>query len=95
VSDYDADAREATRLVKAIMPLLKGRASEVQGAALADLLAIWLAGHINADDPENSDAVREVILEFHLEAVRSLIPVNFKQYVEPRLKREHGSVKHE
>lgn len=55
-------------LVQAIRPLLAGKHAAVQGATLADLLAIWLAGH----PPE----VREEMLAMHVAEVRNLIPPN-------------------
>jgi hypothetical protein len=51
-----------------IRPILAGLAAEVQGAVLADLLAIWLAGH----NPE----LREDMLVMHLGMVRKLLTVN-------------------
>jgi hypothetical protein len=42
----DAKARESQRLVAQIKPLLAGKPPEVQSAALADLLSMWIAGHI-------------------------------------------------
>lgn len=62
------DAHEAARLCALIAPLLAGRGPGVQGAALADLLAMWIAGH-------NPDA-REELLKNHVEAVRTLVPLN-------------------
>ena len=60
------------QIVKAISPLLAGHSPEIQGAVLADLLAMFLAGHVGSD----ADAVREEILRLHIETVRELIPVN-------------------
>ena len=87
----NTEAEAVENLVKAIVPLLRGKSVQVQGAALADLLAIWLAGHVDHDDPEgqNSDRVREEMLELHLKAVRALIPINYQQYVAPQLKPKH------
>jgi hypothetical protein len=82
------EAAAVGALVKAITPLLRGFPSEVQGAALADLLAMWLAGHLILGDPKKTEAYRESVLELHLEAVRQLIPVNYAMNVEPQLK-EH------
>lgn len=64
--------------IEKIRPLLAGKPAEVQGAALADLLAMWLAGHIMPDDPEGTRELRETILAGHIDAVRELIPVNAK-----------------
>jgi hypothetical protein len=48
--------------------VLAGLAPPTQGAILAELLSMWLAGH----DP----AVREEALAMHLATVRDLIPLN-------------------
>jgi hypothetical protein len=72
----EADAHTAENLVDTIKPAFAGLPPAVQGAALADLLAIWIAGH----DPE----LREKVLEIHIEGVRALVPHN-----DPR--QQHGS----
>jgi hypothetical protein len=84
-SDTSRQATEVMALVKAIRPLLRGRAPEVQGATLADLLAMWLAGHVNANDPEDNDRIREQALQMHIEAVKGLIKLNYQMAVEPQL----------
>lgn len=67
-----AQAIEANALADAIRdairPMLAGRDPSVQGAAMADLLAMWLAGH--------APALREELLDEHLKVVRELIVVN-------------------
>jgi hypothetical protein len=55
-------------IVDGIRPLLGGQHPAVQGAVIADLLAIWLAGH--------DHDIREALLDSHLGHVRELIPVN-------------------
>jgi hypothetical protein len=71
------------QIVSAIMPLLEGKPPEVQGAVLADLLAIFLAGHldldeIGADAKPNTDQIREELLTLHIERVRELTAINEK-----------------
>lgn len=61
-------ARTVAKIVENVRPLLAGQGPHNQGAALADLVAMWLAGH-----PPN---IREDILALHVEMVRRLIPVN-------------------
>lgn len=47
--DIDASAEEVARssfdIVARIKPMLAGHGTEVQGAVLADLVSLWLAGH--------------------------------------------------
>ena len=71
MSDMHPKAREVDDLVQAIGALLYGKTPEVQGAALADLLAIYLVGY---RVPE----LRDEVFQMHIEAVRELIPVNEK-----------------
>jgi hypothetical protein len=67
-----------TELVEAIRPLLAGRPPEIQAAVLADLLAIWLAGHQVEGDIAATRAVRSELLAQHLCAVRCLVEFNAK-----------------
>jgi hypothetical protein len=83
-------ALESITLTQKIRTMLEGKPPEMQGAVLADLLAMWVAGHVDALSQDDSKGVRELILQVHLEAVRGLIPVNYKLYIEPQLKmRKH------
>ncbi|NEI52669.1 hypothetical protein GR217_34185 [Rhizobium leguminosarum] len=58
---------EIEAIVEAIKPHLAGHPVELQGAVIADLMAIFLAGMA----PE----LREEAIEFHVDLVRQLIPV--------------------
>jgi hypothetical protein len=70
--------REITRAVERIRPILAGQPPEIQGAVLADLLAIWLAGHHVAGDERATQALRAEMLAAHLQGVAELVPVNAK-----------------
>lgn len=65
-----AEFNEIQRVTDQIRPLLAGRGPDIQGAVLADLVSMWLAGH------QCSAALREEILALHVETVRALTPVN-------------------
>lgn len=69
----DDKAIAAAKLAARIAPLLAGREPEVQGAVLADLLAIWLSGHRVEGDPRAEAELREGILALHIAAVRELV----------------------
>jgi len=69
-------AAEVADLVNEIKPILAGRRAEVQGAALADLLAIWLAGHVIFGDAEKTRKMRATLLAEHCAAVRQLTDLN-------------------
>lgn len=60
---------DIARITVACAEQLQGHHPGVQGGALADLVATWLAGH----SPEDS---REKVLAEWLKAVRLLVPVN-------------------
>lgn len=60
-TDDKAYAQQVEQLCKAIAPLLAGRPPEVQSAALADLTATWLCGHV-LEDPEPGE-VRQLRAE--------------------------------
>lgn len=66
--DHVLSTARAIKLAQEIHPLLAGHHPAVQGAALADLLAMWLAGH-DAD-------LRDALLENHIERVIELVPAN-------------------
>lgn len=68
-------AELVTDTVNRIRPHLAGLPPEIQGAVLADLLAMWLAGHQGGDEDATYN-FREDLLDEHLKAVRALIPVN-------------------
>ena len=70
----NAKLRAAADLVAQMKPLLSGKSAEVQGAALADLLSIWLAGHIVPADTEKTDQLRGEMLGLHIMAVLELVP---------------------
>lgn len=61
-------------VVSTIAPLLCGLPAEIQAAVLADLFAIWLAGH-QGKKPE-IDEFRERAIQDWCGTVRDLVPVN-------------------
>lgn len=63
-------ARRSQELVRLIGPMLHGQRPDVQGAALCDLLAMWLAGH----HPD----VRANVLARFIHTTMELIAVNEK-----------------
>ena len=63
-----ARAAEALALSREIRPFLARRGPELQGAILADLVSVWLAGH--------APPLREIILADWIKAVRELIPAS-------------------
>jgi hypothetical protein len=70
--------REIAHRVGQIKPALAGLPPEVQGAILADLLALWLAGHHIEGDKDATRAMRAELLAEHCTYVRQLTSVNAK-----------------
>lgn len=62
------ESQHVLDIAKEIAPHLAGKPPELQGAVLAELLSMWLAGH--------QPAIREEMLARHIEHVRPLITVN-------------------
>jgi hypothetical protein len=79
------DCEQIAALVAAIAPLFKGKSAGVQGAALADLLAMWLAGHVYPGEPGRTGRRHDEMIEAHLKTVRALIPLNYALQSEPQL----------
>lgn len=61
-------AEQALALTKALRPYFAGLHPGVQGAVLAELAGIWLAGH-SAED-------RERILQLHVYTIKKLAEMN-------------------
>lgn len=75
-ADRHAYTLIAQALSGAIQPLLRGHPPFVQGAVLADLVSLWLAGHIMPGDPVATLKVRKEFLEDWLATVWSLVPAS-------------------
>jgi hypothetical protein len=84
--DSDKAATLSLQLAEQIAPLLAGWEPAVQGAALADLLARWLAGHFTGDRG-TTKSLRDVMLAEHIRSVVQLIDVNEAQIL-ARLKHD-------
>jgi hypothetical protein len=76
-------SREAAKQIEALgdeifrlaQPLLSGEHPAVQGGALANLVALWLASHGIPDDIPATRAMRAALLENFLHAVKRLLPI--------------------
>jgi len=68
----DRDARTVRTLVAMIKRHLAGQSPAVQGAVLADLTSLWIAGH-RSPDPVEQDRMRTMLLVMHMDAVKQLI----------------------
>lgn len=79
-----AEAADHARQVEAlsaelwplVAPRLAGRPPEVQSAALADLAAGWLAGHVVPGDPAATTRLRAELFDLFVRLVGNLIRPN-------------------
>jgi hypothetical protein len=83
----DQQARAAEKLAKRCYPIFAGKAPEIQGAVLVDLVARHLAGHVVVGDPEATAAYRAVLLEAFISAVKQLAALADASDIQPELKR--------
>jgi hypothetical protein len=70
----DKAAKLVQQLVNEIAPILHGHGPDVQSAVLADLFAMFIAGH-QGPKPVVDELRAQVLVEW-LRCVRKLIPVN-------------------
>jgi hypothetical protein len=66
LADPRAFTTESDALVEQIRPMLAGRGPAIQGSVLADLVAIWIAGHQTRE-------LQAAMLEVHRQTVADLI----------------------
>jgi len=75
----DAEAQAIYGIVTAMRPILAGHSPGVQSAALADCLAIWLAGHQIPGDEDATRTLRAELLAEYVSLVTELVPLNARQ----------------
>jgi hypothetical protein len=80
-------ADEVEAIVDRIRPILAGNPPELVGGVLADLFAIWLAGHFDVGGRTETAALREALIAQWLETARKLIKPN-EQMILERTRRE-------
>jgi hypothetical protein len=80
------DSRKAEALARQCYPIFKGQDPDVVAAALAELLAVLLAGHFVPGDPADTQAMRDGILALHIETVKKLVPVMEAMHTLEKLK---------
>lgn len=66
-------ARTADALAAKIRALLAGQGPDVQGAAIADLTAIWLAGHIVSGNVAATAGLRAEMFKMHEDLIWTLV----------------------
>lgn len=73
--DVDDDASEGSRLGQEMWALLEGQDSGVQGVALGDCVATWIASHRIDGDPEAQNALRFQLLQNLVSFVSDMLAV--------------------
>lgn len=68
--ETEIGAAKALEIVERIKPLMAGHSPQIQGAVLAELLSMWLAGH-----PKE---MHDTLLEMHLEHMKPLLALNIR-----------------
>lgn len=68
------DSLKSSELAEACHPIFAGQDPVIVAAALAELLALLLAGHFVPGDPADTAKLREGLLALHIETVRKLVP---------------------
>jgi hypothetical protein len=85
MSTASEDTIKAAKLAGRAKKLFAGQGSVVTGAALAELVALHLAGHIVPDDPEETKEIRDGLLKAFIYTVEKLTPVLEQMEILPRL----------
>jgi hypothetical protein len=80
-------ADEAEILARECFPLLAGRNKMVQSAALCELVALHLSGHVILGDPEETAKLRASLLDEFFQAVKDLIPILDRGVIQPEIAR--------
>jgi hypothetical protein len=78
---------EALRVSKACHPILAGEPNSIQSAALVDLVASHIAGHVVPGNPKQTAILRAELLDLFMDAVKQLIPIADAEVIQPELKR--------
>lgn len=81
-------ATRAMEISAFIKPMLHGEGAAVQSAVLANLTALWLAGHIGPT-PEATKEFRYGLLDGFCTLVRDLIDASEQELLDGLVDREH------
>jgi hypothetical protein len=65
----------ALGLAKSVHHVFAGKPPEIQGAALVDLVATHVAGHVVPGSQKKTGLLRAELLDLFMDAVEQLIPI--------------------
>ena len=74
--DFPALQVESAAILDAVKPLLANHHPMAIGAALAELTALWIAGH--------SASLHHDMYDFHMDTVRRAYPAIAKAFLKPK-----------
>jgi hypothetical protein len=86
VTIFEEAADEAEILAKQCYPIFAGQPAMVQGAALAELVARHLSGHVILGNAEKTKALRAGLLEAFVKTVNDLVPIIDEDVIQPQIK---------
>jgi hypothetical protein len=78
---------QAMKLAKKAHHFFAGVPPIVQGAALCELVATHLAGHVVLGDPAATAELRAALLAAFIDTVQQLVPVVDGEIIQPEIKR--------
>lgn len=84
---FEQAANEAEILARRCYPIFAGQPAMIQGAALAELVAALMAGHVILGDKEKTKALRAGLLEEFVKTVNGLIPIIDEDVIQPEIAR--------
>jgi hypothetical protein len=90
VTDFYQPTEEALRIARACYPILAGEPPLIQGAALGELVARHIAGHVIPNDREQTAKLRDAVLSAFVALVESLIPIEDEGVIQPEIARRAG-----
>jgi hypothetical protein len=86
VSTVSEIADDAETLARQCYPIFAGHPAPVQGAALVELVARHLAGHVLLGDPNKTKQLRADILKEFVRTVEALVPIIDADVIQPHIK---------
>lgn len=86
MTTFSDAADEAESVAQQCFPILAGKGSMVQGAALAELVARHLAGHVILGDAEKTKALRASLFDEFIKTVTDIVPLIDEGVIQPQLR---------
>jgi hypothetical protein len=85
--DLYQETKDALSVAEQCYPILAGHGPTIQGAALCELVARHLAGHVVLGDAAATAEMRRNLLAAFIQTVEALVPVVDESVIQPELNR--------